>query len=145
MNPALVARWWRLVAIGLLVAAGTVSLGFWQLDRLSQRRAFNLTLAARQTAEPLLLDAPTLASLPTGAALRALEYRPVVVRGRFDYAGEHALSNQVSHNQLGLHLVTPLVIAGAPAGATVLVNRGWIPAADNSPSTWARYREPGAR
>jgi hypothetical protein len=40
----------------------------------------------------------------------------------------------------GYALLTPLVL---PNGTAVLVERGWIPAEDNTPESWRQFDEPG--
>ncbi len=124
----------------LLTCAITIRLGFWQLDRLAQRRASNAQLIGRLSAPPLELTAAFLASLRSGSEAEALTYRPVVVRGTFDFTDEVALPNQVWNGQIGLDLLTPLVVEGTDRA--VLVDRGWIPAADAAPQQWVQYDAP---
>jgi len=133
-------RWRWMTLAALLTCAITVRLGFWQLDRLAQRRASNAQLISRLSAPPLELTATFLASLGSGPAAEALVYRPVVVRGTFDFADEVALPNQVWNGQIGLDLLTPLVVEGTDRA--VLVDRGWIPATEASPQQWAQYDAP---
>ena len=51
------------------------------------------------------------------------------------------MRNQYHENQLGVHLVTPLV--SDDSGQAILVDRGWIPAADFESGDWSKYDEPG--
>ncbi|MBI4790276.1 MAG: SURF1 family protein [Chloroflexi bacterium] len=118
-----------LVAIGVMVR-----LGFWQLDRLAQRRAFNAQVTAQ-------MQAPPLTDLLGRQDLTGLGYRAVVVRGEYDFAQQVALSNQEWQGQPGAHLITPLVVEGGPQA--VLVDRGWIPYADVAPKNWSKFAEPG--
>jgi cytochrome oxidase assembly protein ShyY1 len=56
--PPLFSRRWFLTTLLALAAVGVlIRLGIWQLDRLSQRRAFNASVIAQQTAAPLALGA----------------------------------------------------------------------------------------
>lgn len=134
----------RWIVLTLLMVAGAalcVRLGIWQLDRLSQRRAFNSRVLAQQ-AQPLLeLDAAALADGTLAGALNGMEYRGVRVTGEYDFEQQVALRNQVNGNFSGLHLFTPLHITGSDQ--SVLVDRGWIPAEDNTPESWRKYDEPG--
>ena len=53
-------RWWWKTLIVLLAMAAMAALGFWQLDRLDQRRAFNLQRRAALAAPPFeLTGAPS--------------------------------------------------------------------------------------
>lgn len=134
----LLSRRWRWMTLtALTTCLVLIGLGAWQLHRLGERRALNAQLAARLFAEPVPL---TAASLPTTlTALRDLEYRRVVAQGTFDYAHEVALSNQVLDGQLGLHLMTPLVLDGSDHA--IMVDRGWIPASAADPAGWTRFQE----
>ena len=127
-----------MILAALLSCAVTVRLGFWQLDRLEQRREINFQLDSRLVAEPLRVPGPISTAPLSGEALRELEFRPVVLRGLWDFSKERALPNQFWERQLGLHLIAPFLLEDG-SGA-VLVDRGWIPAEMASPSEWARVR-----
>jgi surfeit locus 1 family protein len=119
----------RGVAAGLcvlLVAAVCVSFGFWQLERLEQRRAQNAALLAAQVLPILNLDASTAAALTADPG--AFLYRRVRVRGGYEPAGEVVLRGRSHQGQPGVHLYAPLELEGS--GMRLLVNRGWIPTAD---------------
>lgn len=112
-------RWIAAGVLMLALIALFVRLGFWQLDRLAQRKAHNAAVSA-QTGQPEF-------DLNRGVQddLSAMEYRAVVVTGTYDFAGEMVLRNQVWSNQLGAQILTPLKIDGSDK--TILVNRGWVP------------------
>ena len=130
------SRKWLLTT--LLVLAGSalcVRLGIWQLDRLSQRRAFNAHYLSVRAEPPLDL------SRAPGQDLASLEYREAFAQGHYDFEHQVALRNQYNGNEYGYHLLTPLVLDG---GTAILVDRGWIPAEGNdNPSSWRSYDEPG--
>jgi surfeit locus 1 family protein len=64
----------------------------------------------------------------------------VTVTGEYDFEHQVTLRNQFNGDQYGYHLITPLRF---PGGA-VLVNRGFIPADQNStPADWRKYDETG--
>ncbi|HEX2979646.1 MAG TPA: SURF1 family protein [Anaerolineaceae bacterium] len=129
----------RWILTTLLVIAGVgvlIRLGVWQLDRLAQRRAFNAQVSAQLAAPRLDLDAA--ANAPD---LAAMEYRAVTVSGTYDFEQQVALRNQVSQGEPGVHLITPLLIAGTDE--FVLVDRGWIPLEDADPVRWGKYDQPG--
>ena len=125
-------RWWWKTLILLLAMGIMASLGFWQLDRLDQRRAYNQQRQAALAAPPIEL---TGAPLPQGD----LRDRQATVQGEFDYARQVAIRNQNYVGQPGFHLVTPLLIAGSDKA--VLINRGWIPVGEAEPATWRRLDE----
>jgi surfeit locus 1 family protein len=137
---ALVGRWKWMALAALFSAAVTIRLGFWQLDRLAQRRDVNFQLGKRLVTEPLRLPGPASQRPPSDAELRDLEYRSVVLRGYWDFSKERALANQFWDGQLGLDLIAPLVLEDG--AQTVLVDRGWIPASSAASAEWERYRPP---
>jgi surfeit locus 1 family protein len=128
---------WMLTTLLVLAAMGVLArLGIWQLDRLEKRRAFNARVQAQIDQPPLELSGKALE-----ADLANMEYRQVVVTGAYDHAQEIAIRNQYWQNQWGVHLVTPLKIAGTEQ--YVLVDRGWIPAEAFKSGDWSEFAEPG--
>jgi surfeit locus 1 family protein len=129
------SRAWVLAT--LLVLAGTafcIRMGFWQLDRLEQRRAFNAQVITMRAEKMLDLTRSVPANIST------MEWRAVTVTGEYDFEHQVTLRNQFNGDQYGYHLITPLQF---PGGA-VLVNRGFIPADQNStPADWRKYDEAG--
>ena len=121
-----------LVLVAALVAAGCVRLGFWQLSRLAERRAINAATEARLRAAPV-----SLAALPADTAAR--HYRRVRVEGRPDYAREIVLVTRTRAGSPGVHLVTPVRVAGRDTA--VLVNRGWVYSPDGTAIDPARWRD----
>ena len=124
----------------LAMCAICVRLGVWQLDRLEQRRARNASLAARIAEPPLVLDAATVRAITADPA-RYVDRRARAV-GSYDAAGEVVLRGRASGGKPGVHLDTPLVLAG---GAAVLVNRGWVPSPDAASVDPRPHAEPGTR
>ena len=128
-------RKWLLAT--LLVLAGTtlcIRLGIWQLDRLAQRRAFNHQVESMHAMPALDLNQEQPKDISQ------MEWRAVNVQGKYDFANQVALRNQYNGSQYGYHLMTPLVFDGG----TILVDRGWIPADnDSAPADWGKYDEPG--
>lgn len=121
----------------LLVFAGTalcIRLGIWQLDRLEQRRAFNVQFESARAEPALDLNQ----RVPEDVT--EMEWRSVKVTGEYDFENQVAVRNQYNGDQYGYHLLTPLRF-GATA---VLVDRGWIPAEGNAaPADWRKYDEAG--
>ena len=105
-----------------------VRLGFWQLDRLDQRRARNAVVLAGMRQAPRPVDAALAAEM--GRDPGRLVYRRVTARGRFLSESEFVLRGRVEYGRPGVHLATPLLLEGD--SAILLVNRGWVPAPDGA-------------
>lgn len=133
-------RWLPATLLVLAASAVMLRLGIWQFDRLDERRAFNARVVEQQGEPPLVLDPSTL-----GLDLYSMEYRTAMVTGEYIPEDEIVLRNQVWEtefgSELGVKLLTPLLIAGTDT--TILVDRGWIPAADAAPGARAKYEEDG--
>ncbi len=137
MIRKMLSRKWILATLLVLAAMGVmIRLGIWQLDRLEKRRAFNARVSTQIAQPPLELSGNALT-----ADLTQMEYRAVSVTGSYDTAGEIALRNQYWQDQWGVHLVTPLKIAGSDQA--ILVDRGWIPGETYQTGDWSQYAEPG--
>lgn len=128
-------KWLLTTLLVVLGSAVCVRLGFWQLDRLDQRRAFNALVASNRNLSELDLNDVTVENLI------GMEWRAVQAAGRYDFEHQVALRNQYYGDQYGYHLITPLFLSEHRA---VLVDRGWIPAQGNStPNDWRKYDQPG--
>lgn len=105
----------------LTIFVSCILLGVWQLQRLEQRRAVNAAAVAVLDQSPTTLTGRE----PDPAALAG---RKVRVRGSFLNDASVVLRGQKSDSGVdGVHLLTPLRIAGSDAA--VIVDRGWLPAA----------------
>lgn len=100
-------------ALLLMLAAGFVALGIWQVERRAWKHALIDAVATRSTAAPVAAPAP-------GGEVEA--YRRVRVTGRFLHDRE-TLVRAVSDLGSGYWVVTPL----DTGRFTVLVNRGFVP------------------
>jgi surfeit locus 1 family protein len=126
-------KWIISTLLALVGAAVCIRLGIWQLDRLEQRRAFNAHYLATANLPELDLNNDSRSDLPS------MEYRPVTVRGRYDFSNQVALLNFYKDGEYGYDLLTPLHLAD---GRAVLVERGWIPGTGNETRDgWSRYDE----
>lgn len=121
-----------MLAVGMAAALGCVRLGFWQLSRLAERRAFNREVSARLDRAPVAPEA-----LPNDTAAR--RFRAVRLEGAFDYDREIALTSRTRKGAPGVHVFTPLRRAGNDTA--ILVNRGWVYAADGVVADLTRMRE----
>jgi len=120
----------------LLAAAGFVRLGFWQLDRLRQRRAANVATTAARQAPPVTLTADADIGEP-----EALAERRATARGRYDHTRDVIVRGEVLQGSPGVLVVTPLLLG--PRGPAVLVERGFLPAPDAVTVSLEGLQEPG--
>ncbi len=122
-----------LVVLGMVLL---VRLGFWQLDRLQQKRDFNTMMAERWRSAPFDLNTQSLPADPTG--FKDFEYRRVAAQGQWDYEHQILISNQTFQGTAGYVVVTPLLLGD---GRAVLVARGWVPAEEADPAHLAQFGE----
>lgn len=119
-------RWIAALIVVALVVAVFVALGFWQLDRHREVQLDNQVSSARIAADPAdlasMLDA-------AGPSIDSLENRRATAQGVFQPEDEVLVRNQVNNGTAGFHVVTPFRF---DAG-TILVNRGWVPLALDTP------------
>jgi surfeit locus 1 family protein len=116
-------RWWWVTLLVLIVMLILARLGFWQLDRLQQKRAANAQVAAALDAAPIDLN-----SVDIPQDLERLNNRLASGRGIFDNDQQVLLKLQNWGYRAGVNLITPLVFADGETA--VLVDRGWIPDTD---------------
>lgn len=116
---------WLAGVFALAVALVCVRLGFWQLDRLEQRRGYNEAVEAAIALPPVMLDSAVLAEI--GRRPADYLYRRAVAEGELVAGQELVLRGRSHQGQPGVHVVTPLRLS---AGGTILVNRGWVPSPD---------------
>lgn len=105
-----------MVALGLPIL---IALGFWQLDRAEQKSELVAAFQRMTDAPPTALDAVWKDERPT-------QYRGVVVSGEYLAERNFLHDNKTHQGRAGYQVLTPLRIEGDEA--TVLVNRGWVPA-----------------
>lgn len=127
MRTFLRPRWLVVHLVVVALAVGFVNLGLWQLRRLDERRADNARITANMSQPPQPLDV-TLAEY--GNDPDALIYRQVIVEGTYRPAEEVLLTPRTNGRTAGHHVATPLL---TDTGQAVLVNRGWVPFADDDP------------
>ncbi|HEY2823951.1 MAG TPA: SURF1 family protein [Gemmatimonadales bacterium] len=123
-------RRFGLPLICLLVAAGCIRLGIWQVRRLKERRAHNAELLSRMTQIPLDLDGP----LPD-----SLTWRHATARGIYDFDHEILVTDRTQGGLPGVYVVTPLRLG---SGRVVLVERGWLYSPDGRSANLQQTREP---
>ena len=142
MHGNLLTLRWIFTTLVVLAAIGVMArLGFWQLERLEQRRVFIQHVEAQLNSAPLDLNQALSEGGLQPEDLNQMEYRMVVARGQYRFSETVALRNQVWEDQPGFHLLTPLYLEGSKAA--LLVDRGWIPLAQREKSDWGQYDQPG--
>lgn len=124
LRPLVVPALFTLMAGALLVG-----LGVWQLHRLAWKEALIARIEARTKAAPAPLPPR---SRWTELKADEYEYRHVELTGTFDNAAE-TLILRASADGPGYHVITPLHLAGG--NGTVLVDRGFVPAAGKNRAT----------
>jgi surfeit locus 1 family protein len=118
----------------LAISVGCIRLGFWQVRRLAERRAANALVMAR-------LGAPSV-PLATLTGDTALRFRRASAVGTYDFPNEFVLTSRSRNGSPGVHVITPLRVAGNDTA--VLVNRGWVYAPDGMKIDLTLYREDSA-
>jgi surfeit locus 1 family protein len=119
--------WWSLAVPGALSLAGLallVGLGVWQLERLQWKNGLIAQVSARSTA-------PAVTLLPESQWQKIGsddEYRRITATGTFRHDREALLYTVEPDDRRsggpGYLVLTPLALDG---GATVIVNRGFVP------------------
>ncbi len=97
-----------------------IFLGSWQVERLHWKEALISAREAALSAEPTALPVQL-------SAVAELEFRRVVVRGRFLHDKELYVLNRTHKSVVGVHVITPLRRNLIDGGGVVLINRGWVP------------------
>jgi cytochrome oxidase assembly protein ShyY1 len=119
----LLSRRWVLFALAVAaLVAGTIWLGDWQFDRLTDRKADNRVVRANETKEP----APVADVLAVGRAVAdSDEWRLVEATGTYAAEDTVVVRYRTRDGLSGIDVVVPLVTADGPA---LLVDRGWLEA-----------------
>ncbi len=125
-------RWLVAHVIIVVAAVSFIYLGLWQQRRLSQRLDQNSAVSARLGEPPQGLDEALQGTDPAAAlgSSRSMDYRWVRVEGRFDAQHEVLLRFRVHAGDAGFDVLTPLLLSD---GRALLVNRGWVPYAFDTP------------
>lgn len=110
--------WRRLIGpmvLGIAGVAVLMSLGFWQVARMEEKRVVIEAIEAR------IMDAPV--ALPQAPEPARDRYMPVRVEGRFTGEAVHVLAAQRAAGT-GIHVIAVLEKAD---GRRLLVDRGFLP------------------
>lgn len=133
---ALFSRRFILPTIVVLLGMALLArLGFWQLDRLDQRRAENSILTIALEQPPLELTSDGIADGVSVADVSLTGNQQAIARGTFDFDVQVVLRLQLNEEgRTGVHLLTPLLLDGesGESQTAVLIDRGWIPEEDQA-------------
>ncbi len=122
--------------VAIAAAAGCIRLGFWQLDRLQERRTKNALVRSRSEATPVSVSAVR------GQDTSVIHWRRVSVRGVADYGAEMVHATRSQNGSPGVYLLTPVrPLDGTWGDTAVLVLRGYVAAADGRTVDWNATRE----
>ncbi len=124
----------------LVVVVTMINLGFWQLNRLDERKAANavVTNAMKQQPQPLATVLPE-GTATTTEQVKAADYQPVYVTGTYRADEQVLVTNRTNNGSPGYWVVTPLVLAD---GTAVAVNRGWVPYSYLEEGPWDDFAPP---
>ncbi|WP_098008921.1 SURF1 family protein [Streptomyces sp. sk226] len=122
----LTRQWVILTLLGLVLIPTMIELGFWQFHRHEHRVEQNELISRNLDAPPVPV---TELTSPGHTVPRSDYWRTVTATGTFDTEHEVVVRRRTSDDdRIGVHVLTPLDLKD---GGTVLVNRGWVPAAPN--------------
>lgn len=124
-----VARWSIYIAIAIVFAVVCAFLSHWQFDRNEQRTRANLLIETNYDATPV----PLAERIPSGAAFDpADEWAPVLLTGEYLADDTVLARNRPLGGTSAFEVLVPFA---TDDGRIIVVDRGWIPPAeDSSPS-----------
>lgn len=115
------ARWLGWLAMVIVLAAGCVGLGRWQLDRREEVVQDIRRIEANY-------DAPPAPYVPGTNGFDSFdpdrEWTPVTFTGTYDVAHQVVVRNRPLNGQPGYEVLTPLRLDD---GTAVVIDRGWLP------------------
>jgi len=113
---ALIKQHWQISLLVLLFLPLFMRLGFWQLDRASEKQQELTVYQQRQDLPALPLKALSNSEI--------VKYRTLELEGIYDANHYWLLDNQPRDGKTGYEVIMPLV---SDAGV-ILINRGWVEA-----------------
>jgi len=131
----------HLFVIGVVVLM--VNLGFWQLHRLDERKAFNAEMKAAvdQPAQPIGVLLPAGVN-STHEEVESVKYRSVSASGSYLVDQQVLVTNRTQNSAPGYWVLTPLDLGD---GTALVVNRGWIPYSYTADGSWSDFAPPTGR
>ncbi len=130
---------WIITLLILCLLIGQWYLAFWQWQRYQLRREQGALLVQQRQREIVTLPLPVASTAPQTPA--DWHFRRARVEGTYDFAHQFLWVGPRDRMEIGPHLVTPMLL---PDGQAILVDRGWIDAAYNTPARWREFDGQGA-
>jgi surfeit locus 1 family protein len=106
---------WLLVVIAS--SAGFAKLGFWQLERSSEKSTL---IQLQKKRADTIVEAPRLTHANN---IEDFQYRKVVLQGEYLPELQWYLDNKTHHGKVGYHVISAFQ---SEQGFIFLINRGWI-------------------
>lgn len=126
-------RWiWTLLILGLI--AGQCYLALWQWQRYQLRLDQGALLSRQLQRETVTI--PWRDDQSPFPAADQMHYRRATVQGTYDFTHQFLWVGPRDRMEAGPHLVTPVLL---PDGRAILVDRGWISAAHETPEQWRAF------
>ncbi len=122
-------KWIALTIACLLSLPALNALSDWQWSRLNQRQTYNSTILNAQEQPKVGINSLLKQGSKTVTIAEKFEWRTVELLGTWDIASQLLVRKQSLESELGLWVITPLVLAN---DTIVLVNRGWVAAANSA-------------
>lgn len=116
------ARFWVVSVAAALSIGVTASLGFWQLDRAEQKKAW-VANQDKQAAASTLTNAQWREANASVAAAQTFTHRRVQLTGTWMAQHVVFLDNRQMNAKPGFYVLTPLLL---PSGQVAVVQRGWV-------------------
>jgi surfeit locus 1 family protein len=107
----------------LLLVVVMILLGFWQLDRLQQKKDRNALVTARQE-EPVAPVTDIVSADDPSDVGGDVRFREATATGVYDEDAQVLVRNRTFDGAPGSWVLTPLVLQD---GTAIVVNRGWVP------------------
>ena len=112
-------RFFLLTLAMLLVAAGTFSLGEWQLRRAQKKLDLQTAIEERKSLQALDVQAISATN-----NIADFVHRPAALQGKWRGENTVFLDNRPMGGKTGFIVVTPLALNGS--AQVILVQRGWV-------------------
>jgi cytochrome oxidase assembly protein ShyY1 len=122
----LTRRWIGFAVFVVALSALCVRLGFWQWHRMEHKQHMEALVQTHLSADPVPLTRLSKVGRPIA---EDAEWTRVTATGRYDVAHQVTVKFTTREGVAGADVVTPLVLAN---GHAVLVNRGWMPTANDA-------------
>lgn len=116
-------RWILSHLFVLLIVAGCLIAGFWQLGRWHEKRDL-IHRYKELSAVPVVPVGELISMESTPEQIQELTLRQVQVRGHYLADEQVTVRNRTYEGAPGFYVLTPLLM---PSGQAVVINRGWVP------------------